>query len=366
MKTKPVYIVLPPRESFSSLNAGAVAIVVHSMCEWSSFHTHVIGSDCAEPFSDCHFTAIKSAFLPFKHNSWTYARSCKSFLQQQSAGIVEVHNRIPLFLYLSNKLKQHVHCLYLHNDPQGMKGAKTSHERQMLLEKASAIYVVSEYIKSRFMEGLSGGSEKLHVIYNGVNFAQQVTFQKKKKQIIFVGRVIPEKGVLELAKAFKTILPNNLEWTAVFIGARHFGNTKPTTEYERKVLSELESIDAQVEYKNALPYQEVMEHYRAASIAVVPSIWNEPFGRTALEAIISHCALVCSERGGLKEVVGDTVKLIDPEDPGSIALAVQMMIDNPEMRNELKEKAYKRALGLFDQSAIVRRHDAIRQSIFVS
>ena len=363
MKNDPVYTVLPPGELFSPINAGAIAIVVHSMSKLSAINSQIIGDACGEPFADCRFTALKPFLYRFRSRSRAYAQSCKSFLHGQPTGIVEIHNRIPLFLYLESKLQQHAYCLYLHNDPQGMKGAKTCQERQVLLEKASVIYVVSHYIKARFMEGVSGSGDKVHVVYNGVSFSRQSAAVSKKQQILFVGRIIPEKGVLEFAKALKKLLPVNAEWRAIFIGARHFGNTKPSTAYERDVLIELKDVGVQIEYKNALPHQEVMQCYQTSEIAVVPSIWNEPFGRTALEAMISECALISSNRGGLNEVVGDTALLIDPEDPSSIASAIQKLIDQPNLRNELRIRAYDRATALFDQANIVRQHDEIRKNI---
>ncbi|WP_293265543.1 glycosyltransferase family 4 protein [Neptunomonas sp.] len=366
MALKPIYIVLPPGEMYSPLNAGAVAIVVNSMSELSTLHPHIIGSECKEPFPCGTFTAVKPFLYRFRSRSRAYAGSCKSLLRQQEAGVVEVHNRIPLFLYLYSKLKQHAFCLYLHNDPQGMKGAKTSQERQALLEKASTIYVVSEYIKRRFMEGVTVGGEKVHVLYNGINALQQDVPLAKQQQIIFVGRMIPEKGALEFAKALKEVLPNYLAWKAIFIGARQFGNTTPTTAYEKEVLEELKSLGSQIEYMNALPHKEVMQNYRVSEIAVVPSICNEAFGRTALEAMISHCALISSDRGGLKEVVGDTAMIVDPQSPASIASAIQKVILQPVMRNKLRVCAYERAVKYFDQSEIVSKHDKIRQVIMAT
>jgi glycosyltransferase involved in cell wall biosynthesis len=363
MATKPIYVVLPPGEMYSALNAGAVAIVVNSMSELSPLHPHIIGAECTEPFAGSKFTAVKPFLYRFRSRSRAYAGSCKSLLQQQASGIVEVHNRIPLFLYLASKLKQHTFCLYLHNDPQGMKGAKTHQERQALLEKASAIYVVSEYIKRRFMEGVSLDGEKVHVLYNGISVVQKSAPLPKKQQILFVGRMIPEKGALEFAQALKKILPNHPAWKAMFIGARQFGNTQPTTVYEKQVLAELEGLGAQIEYMNALPHKEVMQHYGASEIAVVPSLCNEAFGRTALEAMVSHCVLISSDRGGLKEVVGDAAMLIDPESPESIGSAIHTMILQPALRNKLRSRAYDRAEHLFEQSDIVFKHDDIRKNI---
>ncbi len=360
MQREPVYILLPPGEYFSEYNGGAVAIVVNSMSQHSDYTPTVIGDACSQPMSGAPFHPVAPFLYRLRSRSRAYAGACKAWLKRQPAGIVEVHNRIPLLMHLSGRVPQHKYCLYLHNDPQGMKGAKMAEERRQLLSKVACIYAVSEFVKNRFLDGLTEGGDKVHVLHNGIEPAVFKNYAEKEKQILFVGRIIPEKGVLQLARALKTVLPNHPDWRAVFVGARHFGNTQPTTSYEKAVLAELADLGEQVQYLNAIPHKAVMACYQRARIAVVPSIWEEPFGRTALEAMSSSCALVSSDRGGLAEVVGNDGVIIDPESPREIAAALQHLIDQPSDAERLAKQAHQRALHLFHQRVIAQQHDRFR------
>ena len=74
-----------------------------------------------------------------------------------------------------------------------MKGSKSVKDRQNILEKCEAVFCVSEFIKNKFLEGISIKTEKVHVLYNGVD-RKIKKFPKKKKEILFVGRLVSEKG----------------------------------------------------------------------------------------------------------------------------------------------------------------------------
>ena len=75
-----------------------------------------------------------------------------------------------------------------------MKGSKSIRERDNILEKCAAVFCVSEFIKKKFLEGINKNIQKVHVLYNGVE-RKLKSFPKKKKEILFVGRVVHEKGV---------------------------------------------------------------------------------------------------------------------------------------------------------------------------
>ena len=75
-----------------------------------------------------------------------------------------------------------------------MKGSKSIKDRVKILEKCAAIFCVSEFIKSKFLEGIEMNVDKIHVLHNGVE-RKIKKFPKKKKEVLFVGRLVPEKGV---------------------------------------------------------------------------------------------------------------------------------------------------------------------------
>jgi glycosyltransferase involved in cell wall biosynthesis len=96
-----------------------------------------------------------------------------------------------------------------------------------------------------------------------------------------------------------------------------------------------------------VPHAEVLVAMARASIVVVPSRWAEPFGLTALEALASGAALVCSGRGGLPEVAGDAAVYADPDAPGELEAAIVALASDPARRARLAQEGLARA-KLFD------------------
>ena len=72
-----------------------------------------------------------------------------------------------------------------------------------------------------------------------------------------------------------------------------------------------------------------------AAIVVVPSRWQEPFGLVALEALASGAALICADRGGLREVAGDAAVYVDPDDPAALAAAIRALAADAARRAAL-------------------------------
>lgn len=363
MPTEPIYTVLPPREHFSKHAAGAIAIVVAGMAQHTRWPVKVLAEACADPLLPAAFIPIQPWFYRWRSRSRAYARCCGRWLHRQPASIVEVHNRVALVQQVQKMAPQHHYCLYLHNDPLSVKGLTTAAQRQALLHQCAQVYVVSEFLKQRFLRDLPEScAAKVQVIYNGCE-QPRTDPTGKRKQILFVGRVIPEKGALELAQALVQLLPSYPDWHAVFIGARHFGSQQVSSTYEQQVLATLAKLPThQWDYRHARPHPEVMAAFASARIAVTPSKGLEAFGRTALEALASGCALISSARGGLAEVIGESALIIDPDKPQEIAAALRRLLDDPVLRQHLAEQGLHQA-DHFRQQPAVARHDALRQQV---
>jgi glycosyltransferase involved in cell wall biosynthesis len=93
-----------------------------------------------------------------------------------------------------------------------------------------------------------------------------------------------------------------------------------------------------------VPHPQVMASWMRASVAVVPSVWQEALGFVAVEAMIVGCPVVASGVGGLREVVqhGSTGLLVPPGDPGALAAALDDLLDDPELRKRMGEAARER------------------------
>ena len=96
----------------------------------------------------------------------------------------------------------------------------------------------------------------------------------------------------------------------------------------------------------AVPSAQVMASWMRASIAVVPSTWNEPLAQVAIEAMLVGRAVVASDVGGLRDLIEHraTGLMVPPGDPASLAAALDSLLDDPEMGSKwAKRDGYARS-----------------------
>lgn len=356
-----IAVLLPPREMFRQERAGAVALCVADFTRFSCYKQKIsIFGGTESNFGEIPYERVTGQKRWYWSKSYTYAVNFSMIARHRGFTHVEVHNRPLILKYLNKLLPSDIATsLHLHNDPQGMKGIRRPSERQKLLDNSAAIYCVSDYIRTRFIEGLSHGLEKVHVIHNGID-THQYSGDAKEKIILYVGRIIQEKGVLPLAKAFGIVASELPGWRFVICGHDRPGII---SEYEKLTHAELEKLGDRCVYTGFVSHEEVMKFFSEAEISVVPSVWEEPFGRTALEAMACSAAVITSGSGGLKEIVGDAGVTVQPLTPELLARAIIDM-----GRDEVKRKIYgaqaaDRARLLFDIRGVTATLDRIRGSL---
>jgi len=110
-----------------------------------------------------------------------------------------------------------------------------------------------------------------------------------------------------------------------------------------------------------MPNDQVLERYRRAAIVVVPSRWDEPLARTALEGLAHGCAVLAYPSGGLPEVLRGRGLLIDPPDPEALAAALERVIADDALRAGLQARAWQDYPFGIEQLA--ERIDAVRERV---
>jgi len=146
--------------------------------------------------------------------------------------------------------------------------------------------------------------------------------------IMFVGALGPHKGVdvlLEARRRMRHRVP------LVLVGTPR-RDTPPIG-------------DPGVIVARNVPNAEVMAAWKGCSVAVVPSIWHEPMGQVAVEAMLVGRPVVASDVGGLRDVVehGITGLRVPPGDPGALAAAIDGLLDDPGLRQRMGEAGRDRA-----------------------
>ena len=197
------------------------------------------------------------------------------------------------------------------------------------------------------------------VIGNGLDFDAWRPAHQRSKQILYVGRCAPEKGVLEAAQAAAMVLPQFPDWQVRFI----LSNIEVHPDYFRSVRMALSSLGPQAGVEVQRPFIEIKAAFERAAIALVPSKWIEPFGRTALEAHAGGAAVISSGTGGLAEISGDAALILPAVAPEAIAEAIDALIRNDALREQFARRGSERARGLFDVRIQAARLDAFCRAI---
>lgn len=353
--------ILPKGEGFSPQQFGAIALCVRDFTLHSRWHTNitVIGGVTREGFPGIHY-AIPPAARWFENRTRTYAKGCADIIIHEKADLAEIHNRPVLVRLIARKTSCKV-ALHLHNDPQEMQEARTPKQRLKLLALCSAIYCVSNYIRDRFMEGLPlDCAKKVHVVYNGIEIPGAV--EKKAHTIVYVGRMTEGKGAMLLAQALSLALPKLPHWRAVMIGSRRHEAGQKLTPHEQQIAKTLLPLGQQALLAGFLTHAQVLAHFAQAEIAVVPSVWHEPFGRTAIEAMAYGCAVISSGRGGLREVTADAALTLSELSPQTLADAIILLATQETKRQEFQAAAKVQAAH-FNIASCTKKLDDIRDSI---
>lgn len=337
-------LLLPSKERFTAKNAGAISGVVRDlvMASTSSRAYRVVGTAVDKPWDGADFMGVKPAGTWFRStNIATAAAYLRALKSGSKPDLIEVHSRCQVAAYIARKRPDIPVSLYLHNDPRDMKGAKSVAERTRLLEQLSGIICVSDYIRRCFLDGISAPDTLLAKVGVARNGAERWLAKKPKKQpyILLAGRMVPEKGILECAKAIASILPKYPQWRLVIAGARRFEEAAPGS-YEEQIAAAISTLGDRAEMRGFIPIEEIRRLQAAAAISACPSLWHDPMPKAVLEGLAAGCALMTTRRGGIPEVADGRALVIDDPSVASFTAAFDKLLGDDAYRHMLQDVAW--------------------------
>ena len=297
-----ISILLPYKENFSPTYAGAVSLFIKDMVKLSKFKKDitVFGNTNLKNIFKLKYKNINLSKNIVQSGSKLYVSEFLKFEKSSPSDLIEIHNRPNYFHLIKNKVSKQKIVLYFHNDPLTMTGSRSVNERKKLLNDATKIVFNSHWSRKRFLEGIEGlnvNSEKLTVIYQST-LPVKVNLNKKKNWITFVGKLNRAKGYDLFGKAVLKILNKYKEWKGIVIG----DEPRSKLSFKHKRLDVLGFVN----------HDKVLKIFEKTSIAVACSRWDEPLGRTSLEASSRGCATIISNKGGLPETVTHGIILSQP------------------------------------------------------
>ena len=320
--------ILPYKENYTTSKAQAAAIWVCDFFKYSKYQdtNFIFGNTNTKDFLTKNYENIYISNLKSKLSSTTkeYCRNIISKIKNENYDIIEIHNRPLIFNYLKKKINSR-YILYFHNDPLSMNGSKSSTERLNLLINLDKIIFVSKWVQDRFFIDLDKKlSDKTEIVYPSIHKIKKIN--KKEKKITFVGKLNTSKGYDIYKDAITRILDEFKERKAYSIGDED--RKRPYINHQNH--QEL----------GFLKHKEVLKFLNKSEIAVVPSRWEEPFGRTALESSSRACATIISNRGGLPETTDHCV-ILNKLNSNELYKEIKKLIKNIRLRKKIQKNGFK-------------------------
>jgi hypothetical protein len=209
-----------------------------------------------------------------------------------------------------------------------MNGSKTVKERIFLLNNVDKIIFNSKWSQNRFFLNIKNKHDlllKTSVCYQSSS-KTKINFNNKKKIISFVGKLNKAKGYDLFGDAIVKILDKYPDWSAKVFG----------DEPREKLLFKHKNLKILGFKKN----EYILKTLKEISISVVCSRWNEPFGRTSLEASSRGSAVIISNKGGLPETAksGIILKNLDSQ---TLFNEIEKLILNKKRLLSIQKDNYK-------------------------
>ena len=293
-----ISVLLPYKENFTVNSAGAVSLFVNDTCNESIYQdsTYIFGNTIYKDKLSKNYINLNLDRNIFQSTSKKYVESFLEFQKDIKTDLIEIHNRPNYIKQIRKKFDKKI-ILYFHNDPLTMQGSKTKSERLFLLNNLDKILFNSNWSKDRFFIDFKNTEilkEKIDVCFQSSSKVK-INFKNKKKLISFVGKLNSAKGYDLFGQTIIKILEKHNDWKARVYGDER--REKLTFNHKNLKIFGFKSNDF------------ILNDLKKISISVVCSRWNEPFGRTSLEAASRGSAVIISNKGGLPETTPNAIKL---------------------------------------------------------
>lgn len=293
----------------------------------------------------------------YHYNIEYYFDRALNDIQKKKFDIILVENRPGYALGLRKRTNAKL-VLHQEND---FLNSQTLHGRS-IYDAYSRIINTSSYITNR-VKTINPSDTKCKTVLNGIDtqlFSQAGPFSRKQVDltdkdfvIAYSGRLNEEKGILPLILATKqlTSIPN---LKLLIIGASSYGKDKHPTPFIKQLEKESESIKNRVIFTGFVDYHQVPLYLKMSDIAVVPSMWEEPFGLTVVEAMAAGLPLITTRSGGIPEICEGVATIVDREHiVDNLTTAIHDLYEHPEKRKQMAAASLERS-KLFDKETYAK------------
>ncbi len=349
MNKNKIAILLPYKDHFTNSHAGSASIWVKDFNKKSAYKKHIVVFGNTNYLGDLidkkNYKNLLLEHSIYGSKNILYVKEFIKYYQKNKFKLIEIHNRPS---YVHHLIKNNIAAklvLIFHNNPLTLGGSKSLENRKILLNHCEKLIFVSNWVKEKFFEKFEKKNHpKCDVIYPSIDPIKKLP--RKYNIISFVGKLNRSKGFHIFGTAIMRILKKYKNWRAIIVG------DEPREKYN--------FIHKNLEYKGWISHAKTLNLYNNTSISIVPSEWEEPFGRTAVEAASRGCATIVSKRGGLIETIPNAIFLTKLNN-NELYKKISFLIRNKNYREAIQISSYK---NVFHQTKInTKKIDDIRSEL---
>ena len=288
----------------------------------------------------------------YHHTISYYLHKAIKKIRRQHYDLIIVENR-PGYILMLNEQPINTQCiLHLHNDFLNVETQNAS----TIYQSYSRIIGISVFITDKVNQ-IAPEQKKAITVHNAIDTQKFYETQPAKREsfgfstddfvLVYSGRLNEEKGILPLVQAVKQL--SNIHPKLLIIGDSNYGTDKGPTPFVKQLQLEVESIKHQVVFTGFVDYSQIPSYLKTADIAVIPSIWDEPFGLTIVEAMAAGLPLITTRSGGIPEICEGVATIVDRDNiVENLANAILDLYENPEKRKAMAKASLERS-KLFDK-----------------
>lgn len=200
-------------------------------------------------------------------------------------------------------------------------------------------------------------ADRASIVYCGLPAPpDEPTAAPAEPRLLFVGRLVPEKGVDVVLDATARLLERVPGVRLTIVGE---GPLREDLERQAAALG----LNGAARFVGRVPA--VDSYFADAALVLMPSRWQETFGLVALETALHGRPIVVSRVGALPEVVldGETGLVVDSEDPSALAIAAASLLERPQESRRMGRAARRRALDTFGLERCLDGYEALYQRL---
>ena len=202
-----------------------------------------------------------------------------------------------------------------------------------IVNKAKCIFTVSEFSKSLLLSVYGLSSEKVTVVFNGIDHLKGSAASAKEKIFLSVGSMDPRKNIHATIQAFLSSKAAAKGYRLVIVGG-----LSSSFNFDESLLK---ANKENVQFRGYVTDQELIDLYEVADFFLFPSLY-EGFGIPVLEAMNFGCCVITSQITSLPEVCGDAAYYVDPYQVSSISKAIDTVLDDTSLKQNLLKNGNER------------------------